>query len=74
MYDDVDTTPSYSVYKKGQITVRELQNQIISNANPDQILLKICKVLRSIDDNKLKKTVMKLENQLPVSNNYTYIV
>lgn len=67
VYDDIDTTPSYSVYKKGKKTVRELQKQIISSANPDKILLKICEILLSIDDKKLKKTVMKLKKQLSVS-------
>ena len=71
VYDDVTTTSSYSVYKKAQRTVYELQKQINSSPNADKILLKICEVLLSIDDNKLKKTVMKLKKQLPVSNSHT---
>ena len=61
VYDDLTTTNSYSIYQKGTKVVRELNRQIESSKEPEKTLIKICDVLRNIEDRRLRDVVDEIK-------------
>ena len=61
VYDDLTTTNSYSIYQKGTKVVRELNRQIESSKEPEKTLVKICDVLRNIEDRRLRDVVDEIK-------------
>ena len=61
VYDDLTTTNSYSIYQKGTKVVRELNRQIESSKEPEKTLIKICDVLRNIEDRRLRDIVDEIK-------------
>ena len=61
VYDDLTTTNSYSIYQKGTKVVRELNRQIESSKEPEKTLVKICDVLRNIEDRRLRDIVDEIK-------------
>ena len=61
IYNDITTTLCYSVYQKGSKVVTELHRQIQSSNESEQILLKICDVLISTEDEGLKEIADKMK-------------
>ena len=64
IYNDITTTLCYSVYQKGSKVVTELHRQIQSSNESEQILLKICDVLISTENESLKETAGKMKSLL----------
>lgn len=72
VYDDLTTTNSYSIYQKGAKVVRELNRQLESSKEPEKTLVKICDVLRNIEDRRLRDVVDEIKMKLEGKEKYNY--